>query len=171
MAHEYVSKGIPFLRSLNIRRNSVDPTDLKFISAEFHAKLQKSRLSPGDVVSVQTGKPGVTAVVPSVYDTANCADLIVFTSGLNIAPIFLSELLNNLLGDIEDIRGSTGAIQTHFNIERAKELRIPLPPLALQRRFVTIVEQHRGLRARHLEALRQAEHLFQTLLHQAFTPQ
>jgi hypothetical protein len=89
MAHEYVSKGIPFLRSLNIRRNSVDPTDLKFISAEFHAKLQKSRLSPSDVVSVRTGKPGVTAVVPSAYDTANCADLIVFTCGQNIAPIFL----------------------------------------------------------------------------------
>jgi type I restriction enzyme S subunit len=45
---------------------------------------------------------------------------------------------------------------------------IPLPPLALQEKFVRIVQQFERLRAQQREAERQAEHLFQTLLHRAF---
>jgi type I restriction enzyme S subunit len=49
------------------------------------------------------------------------------------------------------------------------ELNIPLPPLAEQRHFVALVAQHECLRANQREALRQADHLFHSLLHRAFT--
>jgi type I restriction enzyme S subunit len=39
----------------------------------------------------------------------------------------------------------------------------------LQQKFAALVERHERLRATQREALRQAEHLFQTLLHNAFT--
>jgi type I restriction enzyme S subunit len=52
--------------------------------------------------------------------------------------------------------------------EGVRGLRIPLPPLPLQLRFADLVASHERLRAVQREALRQAEHLFQTLLHQAF---
>lgn len=44
----------------------------------------------------------------------------------------------------------------------------PLPPLVLQQTFARIVQQVERLRAQQWEAERQAEHLFQTLLHRAF---
>jgi type I restriction enzyme, S subunit len=45
---------------------------------------------------------------------------------------------------------------------------VPTPPLPLQKRFAEIVECHVRLLAAQQESLRQAEHLFQTLLHQVF---
>jgi type I restriction enzyme, S subunit len=50
MLGEYVDEGIPFLRSQNVRDFRIDPANLRFVSREFHTRLKKSALSPGDVV-------------------------------------------------------------------------------------------------------------------------
>ena len=55
------------------------------------------------------------------------------------------------------------------NREEFAEQNVPLPPLALQEKFARIVQQFERLRAQQREAERQAEHLFQTLLHRAFS--
>ncbi len=49
------------------------------------------------------------------------------------------------------------------------EIRVPAPPLSLQMCFAKLVTRHERLRTVQRESLRQAEHLFQTLLHRAFT--
>ena len=64
-----------------------------------------------------------------------------------------------------------GAIMEGLNMEIIKELHLPLPALSSQQKFANFVERHERLRATHVEALRQADHLFRTLLHQAFSPQ
>ena len=48
-------------------------------------------------------------------------------------------------------------------------LPVPVSPLPLQQKFATIVRRFERLRAQQREAERQAEHLFQTLLHRAFS--
>ncbi len=111
----------------------------------------------------------MTAVIPQSFEDANCADLIVMTCGPRLVPSFLSELLNLMLGDRDKIQGTTGAIQAHFNIERAKKLVIPLPPLPLQQHFAALVARVEHLRAAQREGLRQAEHLFASLLRRAFS--
>ncbi len=50
-----------------------------------------------------------------------------------------------------------------------EELILPVPPLPIQEKFADIVERHEQLRSTQVESLRQAEHLFQSLLHQAFS--
>ena len=60
---------------------------------------------------------------------------------------------------------------TFMNTGTLAELPIPLPPIEEQKKFLAIVRRHDQLRATHVEALRQADHLFQTLLHQAFGTQ
>ena len=57
----------------------------------------------------------------------------------------------------------------HFTAEKFEDFPVVLPPLKLQKHFDQLVERHERLRATQREALRQAEHLFQTLLHRAFT--
>jgi type I restriction enzyme, S subunit len=54
------------------------------------------------------------------------------------------------------------------NRDELNELTIPAPPLPLQQKFAAIVDRFERLRAQQREAERQAEHLFQTLLHRAF---
>ena len=49
-----------------------------------------------------------------------------------------------------------------------KDLPVSVPPLLLQEKFAQIVQKFDRLRTQQREADRQAEHLFQTLLHRAF---
>lgn len=49
-----------------------------------------------------------------------------------------------------------------------KDLPVSVPPLPLQEKFAQIVQTFERLRTQQREAERQAEHLFQTLLHRAF---
>ena len=60
---------------------------------------------------------------------------------------------------------------TFMNTGTLAELPIPLPPIDEQKRFLNFINRLRQLRGTHVEADRQADHLFQTLLHQAFSPQ
>lgn len=59
--------------------------------------------------------------------------------------------------------------QSSINQDDVEGFAILLPPLPLQQKFAALVERHEHLRATQREALRQAEHLFQTLLHRAFS--
>jgi type I restriction enzyme S subunit len=168
MAEEYVERGIPLLRSLNIRRGRIALQDLKFVSPQFHAKLSKSAIRAGDVVTVRTGQPGTTAVVPASLGEANCADLIVMTCGPRLDPQYLSEALNIWLGDAKSIQGQVGAIQIHFNIGSAKKLQLPIPPLSLQREFTSRIEAVRELKAAQQASLTDLDALFAVLQHRAF---
>lgn len=55
------------------------------------------------------------------------------------------------------------------NRDELSEQTIPLPPLPLQQKFAALVERVRARRAVQREGLRQAEHLFASLLHRAFS--
>jgi len=48
-------------------------------------------------------------------------------------------------------------------------IRILVPPVALQDRFARFAARHKRLRSVQRESLCQADHIFQTLHHQAFT--
>ncbi|QPK62412.1 restriction endonuclease subunit S [Methylomonas sp. LL1] len=124
MASEYVSNGIPFLRSLNIKPYRFESTDLKYITKEFHEKIKKSALKPGDVAVVRTGNPGASCVIPDSLAEANCSDLVVIRCGENLDPHFVSYYINSVTHS--HVKSQlVGAIQKHFNIGSAKELAFP----------------------------------------------
>ena len=63
----------------------------------------------------------------------------------------------------------TSATIAHLTGEKLKAMPIPLPPLELQKGFADLVHQVERLREVQREALRQAEHLFASLLDRAFS--
>jgi type I restriction enzyme, S subunit len=168
MATEYCETGIPFLRGQNIKRGFIELSMVLFVSEAFHRRLEKSAITPGDVVSVRTGKPGTTAVVPPSLGVANCADLIVMTCGPRLSPVFLCELLNQRLGDQDKIAGATGIAQQHFNIGEARRLIIAIPPLPLQKEFAQRVAEIREMESGQAASRRRLGNLFQSMLHRAF---
>lgn len=124
MASEYVAEGIPFLRSLNIKPYRYESGDLKYVSKEFHQKIKKSRLQPGDVAVVRTGNPGTACVIPESLPEANCSDLVVIRCGEKLDPHFVSYYVNSVTHS--HVKNQlVGAIQKHFNIQSAKELPFP----------------------------------------------
>ncbi|HEX8397666.1 MAG TPA: restriction endonuclease subunit S [Pyrinomonadaceae bacterium] len=73
--------------------------------------------------------------------------------------------LRKIIGDLAT--GSSGSMK-NISKEKAATLPIMLPPLPLQEKFAEIVQKFERVRRQQREATRQAEHLFQTLLHRAF---
>ena len=138
MVDEYVDDGIPFLRSLNIRPHRFDSTDLRFVTPEFHARIEKSALGPGDVVAVRTGIPGTSCVIPAELEVANCSDLVIFRCGEKIDPHYLSYYLN-LIASSHVKHQSVGAVQKHFNIASAKDLLFPDMDVADQQKIAAVL--------------------------------
>jgi type I restriction enzyme S subunit len=60
------------------------------------------------------------------------------------------------------------AVQFNVNAQQMAAIEIPLPPLILQQEFAEIVQKYERLRTQQREAKRQAEYLFQSLLHRVF---
>jgi type I restriction enzyme, S subunit len=138
MASEYVDSGVPFLRSQNIEPFAVNRNDLKFISAEFHARIKKSVIRAGDVAIVRTGKPGTCAVIPSWLGEANCSDLVLVRCGKAIRPKFLCYWINSVAS--HHISSHTvGAVQQHFNVGAAKTMDVAVPSLRDQDEVLSVL--------------------------------
>ena len=65
-------------------------------------------------------------------------------------------------------RSTTEGMKRIITKSKLEQLLLIKPPLLLQQKFAQIVQKHERLRAQQREAARQAEGLFQVLLHQAF---
>lgn len=138
MAEQYTDTGVLFLRSLNVRPFSIDTTDVKFISEEFHRKIAKSALYPGDVVIVRTGRPGTCAVVSAGLGEVNCSDLVIVRCGEELRPHFLCYWVN-AMATHHVAAHAVGAVQQHFNVASAKVIPLPVPPLSEQDRVLSIL--------------------------------
>lgn len=138
MAHEYLTSGIPFLRSQDIKPYRIDFTDITYISETFHEKIKKSALRPGDVVIVRTGRPGTAAVIPDTLPISNCSDMVIVRPGSDLDSRFLCYYINALAQDHVSAY-SVGAVQQHYNVGSAKELPLPLPPKKEQEKIARIL--------------------------------
>jgi len=169
-ASYYVDSGVPAFRSLNIRPDSLNLNSLVYISSSDNDTiLAKSKIRTGDVLVVRTGYPGTACVVPSEFDGANCIDLIILRPKKDIINCdYLSRFLNSEYGKAQALAGNTGLAQQHLNIGAIRQVKIPLPPLALQQQFARIVEQVEALREKQRASGKVIEGLFEGLMQRAF---
>jgi type I restriction enzyme S subunit len=172
MASEYREEGIPFLRSLNVRPFRFDPKNLKFISKEFHEKISKSILHPGDVVIVRSGAPGQCCVIPKDLAEANCSDLVIARVGEKLLPEFAVVFINSEVSQSFVRSEQVGVAQQHFNVGSMKKAPLHLPSLEEQAEIVRRVEKlfayAERLEARYTSASEHVERLTPSLLAKAF---
>lgn len=131
----YVEAGIPALRSANVREEGIDPSNFVYITASSNQQLAKSQLKAGDIVSVRTGYPGTSAVVPKEFEGANCIDILISTPSEKISSDFLCDWINSSFGKEQVLRQQGGMAQQHFNVGEMRELLVALPNLAEQNRI------------------------------------
>lgn len=125
--------GVPYLFGTNVRANYLDFNDIRYINKEFHSKHVKSNLKQGDLLTVQSGHIGTTAVVPDNLGEANCHALIITRFDLKIVnPYFVSYYLNSDIGmhDLEEL--FVGSTIKHINTSDLAKHEIILPPIVEQ---------------------------------------
>ena len=129
----YVETGVPALRSANVRENGIDPSNFVFISEKSNQILRKSQLKIGDIVSVRTGYPGTSAVVPLDFQGVNCIDVLISTPATEVSSEYLCFWINSSFGKEQVLRQQGGMAQQHFNVSEMRELLVALPTLKEQR--------------------------------------
>jgi type I restriction enzyme S subunit len=134
----YVSAGVPVLRSANVREAGLEMTNLVYMSREDHAVMSKTAVVPGDLVTVRTGYPGTTAVIPATVPEANCVDIIITRTGSVVDPEFLAAWINSDFGKGHVLARQGGLAQQHFNVSDLKALPVPITDRSAQRRMVKV---------------------------------
>ena len=168
---DYVAEGIPVLRGFNVTSSLLDLNDLVYVSIEKFNELTRSEVRPGDVVVVAVGASGIAKVIPPTLKKAIMSqNFNKITPDKNIIhPVYLEFCINSQLVQNQFKKEITDTVRTFLSLTKLKEVPIPVPPIDLQMKFVSIVEQNEKLNIELNESLRQSEMLFQSLLHKAFS--
>lgn len=160
----------PYLRNENVQWDRFDLGDVSVMDFDADDR-EEFLLFPGDLLICEGGEPGRCAIWRG--QLAECY----FQKALHRARPVLSkaipEFLVHLLWSLARRGGLadhvTSATIAHLTGEKLKAMPIPVPPMTLQQQFAALVGRVECLRAVQREALRQADHLFGSLLHRAFT--
>ena len=126
----YRLDGVPVLRSANVKENKINSEALVFMAEKDNEKLSKSRLRKGDLVTVRTGYPGTTGVIPPELDGSNCVDIVISRPNHEkIRSEFLSIWINSDHGKRQVIEGQGGLAQQHFNVGEMRTLLVMVPDI------------------------------------------
>jgi len=169
--HEYVPQGIPVWTMENVGQNEFREKGCLYITPAKFQELEAYHARNGDILISRAGTVGRMAIVETRHPRSIIHTNIIRLSldSSRCLPVYFTVLMTFFAARVGRLKSGQEDAYTFMNTGRLAELRIPLPPLPLQQQFATLVARHERLRAVQRESLRQAEHLFQSLLHRAFT--
>lgn len=120
----------------------------------------RAEVTPGDVLYTIAGSIGNACVVSGV-ERANINQAIVrMRPNPNVSPQYLADFLNTSLGRLQSRRVANGGVQLNINFSEVKALKLLVPPLDVQKKFV---DQLATARAAHAVGLQQATRLLDSI--------
>jgi type I restriction enzyme S subunit len=165
----YFTGTIPWLTSKDMRGDYIFDTQ-EHITENAVANSATHVVPAGSILVVVKSKvlmhrlPVAISVVPLCHGQ----DIKSIQCSNELLPEFARYLLRYYERHLLNL--ARGANTEGLTLPMLNELLVPDVSLPLQQKFADIVRRFERLRAQQREAERQAEHLFQTLLHRAFAP-
>jgi len=162
----------PVLRMNNISRTGeLDFTDLKFMDLDA-SQHDRYLVRTGDVLFNRTNSVdlvGKTGVYRETKPVAYAGYLIRLRVTTENHPEFLSAFLNSAYSKAM-LRGMCKSIigMANINATEIQNMKIPLPPITLQREFARRVTAVEALKTAQRASLAELDALFATLQHRAF---
>jgi type I restriction enzyme, S subunit len=126
-----VESGIRYLQSLHIKDGKIlFDRGHYFVTPEWSDQHHKSKLLVGDILIVQTGDVGQTALVREEHKDCNCHALIIMTPiKEKVHGNFIELFLRSQIGQYFLKCYQTGALHPHLNGTQIKDIKIPLPSM------------------------------------------
>lgn len=165
----YVKKGHFYLESNNIKNGQINRKSEIFINDYFYEKQKDSWLRTGDIVMVQSGHVGHSAVIPEELNNSAAHALIMFS---NPKRKFNSHFINyqfqtsNNKKNIDEI--TTGNTIKHILSSEMKEFEVMLPEIAEQDKIAAYLQKLDYLISQSQKKIAQLTHLKQALLQKMF---
>jgi type I restriction enzyme, S subunit len=171
-AHETVS--VPYLRVANVQAGYLDLSEIKTIDV-LPSDIEKYILHPGDVLLTEGGdfdKLGRGAILEQ--EIPNCIHQNhVFRVRVNtelLLPLFFHYYLQTAQAKQYFLRAAKRTTNlASINITQLNAMPVPIPPLPLQEKFVTSVNQIRSVLEKQATTSAEIDHLFQIAMANAFT--
>jgi type I restriction enzyme, S subunit len=169
------SKGTEMVHMSDLFGGMVTPGNLKRALLET-SEVAKYQLSERDLLIARRSLAYEGAAQPCRVPTLK-APLVFESSMIRIRPdtsrmlaVYLYYYLTNRAVRENRVRRYvTISTISGINQDNLCRIEVVVPPLTLQQKFAALVERVERLRVVQREALRQAEHLFASLLHRAFS--
>ena len=138
----YVDDGHFYLESNNVKDGQINHNTEVFINDEFYKKQKGKWLHTGDLVMVQSGHVGHTAVIPPELDNTAAHALIMFQHPKQeIEPYFLNYELQTLSAKKKIADITTGNTIKHILASEMQEFVMDLPSILEQRRIAAFFRQ------------------------------
>ena len=139
---DYICDGIPLVNPVHMKDFKIVP-DLDFtISKEKASDLENYLLKSNDVVFARRGDIGRCAIVSEAEQGFICGTGSLFVRfSKEIESIFIMYIIRCDSFSKHLISKAKGATMLNINSNTIADLRIPLPPLSLQRLFAQRIEQ------------------------------
>jgi len=170
----YLSSGIPFIRSLNVRMRQFTWVDMAFIDEETHENMRGTKVRPKDVLLNITGASiGRVACVPDNLRDANVNQHVAIIRPLaDLDSRYLMYWLSQSKVQTFINDEQKGATRQGFTKAQIEALLIPLPALDEQRRIVAHLDalqaQIDRLKREQAEAAAELDKLLPSILDKAF---
>jgi type I restriction enzyme S subunit len=141
-----------------------------YISKEKFEALRACEVKAGDVLISLVGTFGKVVVVPDGIEPGiiNPRLLKISPKKKKVDSVFLATLLQQASVQSLLLQMSHGGTMGILNAGLLKQLRVPLPPVRLQREFAERVAEVRALETAQAQSRQRLEALFASLLDRAF---
>jgi type I restriction enzyme S subunit len=166
-----LKEGVPLVRVADLEDLESSVPNLKLIATDIDERHSASRLVGDELLIACVGSIGKVAKAFPKLKGFNIARAVARVPGdwNKIDRNFLVHYLAARRAQHFWLNETRTVSQPTLNILQIEQTPVIMPPLPLQQKFAALVERVERLRAVQREALRQAEHLFASLLHRAFS--
>ena len=140
ITHAYRNQGVLLVRNQNIKDGKIKLDDVLFLDEKYEQQHTSKRLKQGDILTVRTGYPGISAVVPN--ELINCQSfttLITRITSPSITSDFLCYFINSSKGRSFFSGAQAGGAQKNVGAKILEQFRFPLPPLPEQKKIAEIL--------------------------------
>ena len=151
----YADDGVPILRATNIREREI-VGELLYLDPGFaNAPERKAkRIHSRDLVTVRTGNPGVTAVIPKELDDCHCFTMLITTLKQGNSPRFIEYCISSDYCKTYFATEGWGSAQINISVPILQNLPVAIPPADEQKKIVAYLDEETTRTNRVLERLK-----------------
>ncbi len=163
-----------YIRVTDMKNGTISDSSLKFISNEVKAQIAKYTINREDLYVTIAGTIGAVGDVPEMFDGHNLTENAAKVVFREVDRSFLKLALQSADVQEQFSEKTKQMAQPKLALKRISGTRIPIPPVAEQRRIVAKVDALMALCDRLEASLATADttrqRLLEALLHEALTP-
>lgn len=140
---EFVQAGIPFVNAGHIAGNTIDFSEMNYVSEEKYQTMGGAKLRNDDVLYCLRGSVGKCGIYPQDHG-ALASSLVALRAKGKLLPKFLLLLLSSRSIQLHIDTLLTGSAQPNLSVEQLASIRIPAPDFSQQISIIKSYEEKKS---------------------------